>query len=261
MVEITDFEHGDDARTVRGAGVSLPDGAGRRRLVSRVFDAAARRYDLMNDVLSGGIHRLWKSHLVASLALAPYAQTKIIDVAGGTGDIAFAIATKARGAQIAVIDINAAMLACGRARSGAYRKGGGRVGFIQGDAELLPLADGSCDIYVVGFGMRNFADRARALAEAYRVLRGGGRFFCLEFSHVAHPLFDRAYQNYSRHVIPRLGGTLAGARDAYQYLVDSIAQFPSTSDFADELRAIGLARVQYQNLSGGIAALHMGARL
>lgn len=233
----------------------------RRMLVARVFDAAAYRYDAMNDILSGGLHRLWKAHLVSRLMLTSYSQQTIIDVAGGTGDIALAIAAKDRTAHISVIDINAAMLASGRRRAQNYRHGNKRIGFILGDAQCLPLADASVDIYVVGFGIRNFAARADALAEVVRVLRPGGRFLCLEFSYIPHSGLRRAYRAYSDYVIPKLGRLIADAQDAYQYLVDSIAQFPSAPDLANELCDTGLARVRYEYLSGGIVALHSGVRL
>ncbi len=228
----------------------------KRRRVLGVFRSVAERYDLMNDLMSAGVHRLWKASFIDSLAPRP--GMRILDVAGGTGDIAFRALRAADGkARIRVLDINEAMLAVGRARA-RERGFEERLDWICADAERLPIRDRSQDAYTIAFGIRNVADRAAALAEAHRVLRFGGHFLCLEFSQVALPLLDRLYARYSAAIIPRLGEWITGDRDSYDYLVRSIARFPAADDFADEIRAAGFARVRHRLLSGGICAVHEG---
>ncbi len=228
----------------------------KRRRVLSVFRSVAGRYDLMNDLMSAGVHRLWKASFIDSLDPRPGMQ--ILDVAGGTGDIALRALRAAGGrARIHVLDINEAMLSVGRERARERGIGEG-LDWICADAERLPIRERSEDAYTIAFGIRNVATRAAALAEAWRVLRFGGHFLCLEFSKVALPLLDRLYEGYSTTVIPRLGEWIAGDRASYDYLVRSIARFPAAEDFADEIRAAGFARVRYRLLSGGICAIHEG---
>lgn len=235
-------------------------------LVRRVFDSVAGRYDLMNDLMSGGVHRLWKAALLDWLMPRP--GMTLIDIAGGTGDIAFRFLDRVSGDGRAVVcDINRAMLDIGRdraidrgilARTSASR---GAIDWLCGDAEALPLPAMIADVATNAFGLRNVTHKDRALAEAYRVLRPGGRFLCLEFSHVALPLIGTLYDRYSFSVVPWLGERVAGDRDAYQYLVESIRRFPDQDTLAGMFEAAGFARVGYRNLSGGIAAIHAGWRL
>ena len=229
------------------------------RLVRRVFDAVAGRYDLMNDLMSGGVHRLWKSYLIDRLGPRP-GQT-LLDVAGGTGDIALRFLERAGASSRAVVcDINEAMLRRGRDRAIDRGRVAG-IEWIAGDAERLPVASMSVDACTVAFGLRNVTQLPVALAEARRVLKPGGRFLCLEFSRVALPPLARAYDLYSFAVLPRLGAAVTGDRDAYQYLVESIRRFPAQDALARALSEAGFDRVGYRNLTGGIAALHSGWRL
>lgn len=232
-------------------------------LVRGVFDRVAARYDLMNDLMSAGVHRLWKS-LFLDL-LAPKAGERLIDVAGGTGDIARAFLSRAdrRGAQdgetrAVICDINERMLRAGRARADVV---GDRLTRVAGDAEHLPFPDRSFDAYTIAFGIRNVTDRAAALAEAFRVLKIGGRFACLEFSRPTTEILARAYDAYSFNVIPRLGEIVTGDRASYQYLVESIRRFPTHDAFADEIRRARFARIRGAALSGGVAAVHFGWKI
>jgi demethylmenaquinone methyltransferase / 2-methoxy-6-polyprenyl-1,4-benzoquinol methylase len=233
-------------------------------LVRGVFDSVASRYDLMNDLMSGGIHRLWKAAMIDWLAPRPGQQ--FIDVAGGTGDIAFRISERlgepglAAGSRVVVCDLTPAMLTVGRDR--AIDRGHlAGLSWVAGDAERLPFADMSFDAYTIGFGLRNVTHIDEALAEARRVLKPGGRFLCLEFSHVVLPLLDRLYELYSFRLLPALGQIVAGDRAAYQYLVESIRRFPRQEALAERIAAAGLAQVKFRNLSGGIAALHSAWRI
>lgn len=230
-------------------------------LVRRVFSSVAGRYDLMNDLMSAGVHRLWKDAMVDWLN--PQKGQAFIDVAGGTGDIAFRIAgrVRARGgeAEIVVCDINADMMDEGARR--AVEKGEGGIRWTCGNAEALPVPDASFDAYTIAFGIRNVTHIDRALAEARRVLRPGGRFLCLEFSHVDAPGFDRLYDAYSFAVLPRLGRLVAKDADAYRYLAESIRRFPKQTEFARMIARAGLGRVKYRNLTGGVAALHSAWKL
>jgi demethylmenaquinone methyltransferase / 2-methoxy-6-polyprenyl-1,4-benzoquinol methylase len=229
------------------------------RLVRRVFDSVAGRYDLMNDLMSGGIHRLWKSYLIDRLNPRP-GQT-LLDIAGGTGDIASRFLDRAGPDALAIVcDINASMVVTGRDRAIDRGRIGG-IEWLVGDAERLPLAGMSVAACTIAFGLRNVTDIDRALAEARRVLKPGGRFFCLEFSQVVLPLLARAYDLYSFSVLPWLGQVVAGDRDAYQYLVESIRRFPAQDELAERMRAAGFEQVGYRNLTGGVAALHSGWRL
>ncbi len=237
------------------ADVPAPEKAG---LVSDIFNRVARRYDLMNDLMSGGLHRLWKDTLVDDLR--PRDGMDIVDVAGGTGDIAFRIHRRAPEARITVCDINPAMLAVGRDRA-ANRGIVAGLDWVTADAERLPFPDRSADVVTIAFGLRNVTDRTRALAEMRRILRPGGRFLCMEFSRVAVPLLGEIYDRYSLKVVPRIGQVVARDRDAYRYLVESIRRFPPQEDLAALMRTAGFERVSYRNLSGGIVAIHSGWRL
>jgi demethylmenaquinone methyltransferase/2-methoxy-6-polyprenyl-1,4-benzoquinol methylase len=228
-------------------------------LVRDVFERVAGRYDLMNDLMSGGIHRLWKGALIDWLAPRP-AQL-LLDVAGGTGDIAqrFLARTGPSG-RVVVCDLTPAMLAVGgdRAIDRGIVSG---IDWVAGDAQALPLADRSVDAYTIAFGLRNVAEIDKALAEARRVLKPGGRFLCLEFSHVVLPQLKQLYDLYSFQVLPWMGRIVAGDRDAYLYLVESIRRFPPQQELVEQMTAAGLERASYRNLSGGIAALHSAWRI
>jgi demethylmenaquinone methyltransferase/2-methoxy-6-polyprenyl-1,4-benzoquinol methylase len=233
--------------------------AEKQRLVDAVFDRVADRYDLMNDLMSGGFHRLWKGAMVDWLA-PPRVSAKpylVLDVAGGTGDIAFRILGRSDAASVTVADINGEMLRVGRERA-EKRKLADRVEFVEANAESQPFAGGRFDAVTIAFGIRNVPRIDKALAEAWRVLKPGGRFLCLEFSAVDTAGIDRLYEIYSFKVIPVLGQIVAGDRDSYQYLVESIRRFPNQARFAAMIKDAGFTRVQYRNLSGGIAALHSG---
>lgn len=229
------------------------------RLVREVFDTVARRYDLMNDLMSGGVHRLWKNAMVDWLAPRP--GQFLLDVAGGTGDVAFRLVARTRGrARVTVCDINEQMVRVGRDR--AIDRGVlSGIDWLVGDAQALPLAERSVDAYTIAFGLRNVTDIAAALGEAKRVLRPGGRFLCLEFSRVVIPLLDELYERYSFSVVPLIGERVAGTREAYQYLVESIRRFPPQEALVKLIEMAGLGQVHVRNLSGGIAALHSAWRL
>jgi demethylmenaquinone methyltransferase/2-methoxy-6-polyprenyl-1,4-benzoquinol methylase len=233
--------------------------AAKAGLVRDVFERVATRYDLMNDLMSAGVHRLWKNALIDWLVPRP--GLSHLDVAGGTGDIAFRLLDRVGGeAEMTLVDINPAMLEVGRDR--AIDAGWlGQLLWIAGDAELLPLPDRRFDSYTIAFGIRNVTHIERALAEAYRVLRPGGRFLCLEFSRVTLPGLDRLYDAYSFTVLPALGRLVAGDAASYRYLAESIRQFPDQRAFAGLIRAAGFEQVRVRNLSGGIAAIHSGWRL
>lgn len=228
-----------------------------------VFDSVADQYDVMNDLMSGGMHRLWKDHFIRMIR--PRAQitgrpADYLDVAGGTGDIAFRIRKKiGEGANITLCDLNDNMLSVGRDR--AIDKGWlNDFNWITGNAESLPLSDNSIDVYTIAFGLRNVTHIDTALSEAFRVLRPGGRFFCLEFSHVQPKLFAKAYDLYSYTVIPRLGKAVAKDEDSYQYLVESIRKFPTQRNLQNRLTKAGFKRGRYHNMSAGIVAIHQGIK-
>jgi demethylmenaquinone methyltransferase / 2-methoxy-6-polyprenyl-1,4-benzoquinol methylase len=234
----------------------------KQTLVNDVFHSVARRYDLMNDLMSAGLHRIWKNLMISALnpprGDAPFA---LLDMAGGTGDIAFRAAKAAgTGFRATVCDINSDMLEVGRNRAAA-RELDDRVSFVEGNAEALAFPDRSFDAYTIAFGIRNVPRIDRALSEAFRVLKPGGRFLCLEFSTVDVPGLDRIYDLFSFKVIPPLGRAVIGDADSYQYLVESIRKFPRPDAFAEMMRAGGFSRVKWQILSGGIVALHSGWRL
>ena len=226
-------------------------------LVRGVFDSVADRYDLMNDLMSGGLHRLWKDRLIRQIRPRP--GLKYLDVAGGTGDIAFRIRKSAPAANITVFDLNENMLDVGRNR--AIDKGW-LEGFewITGNAESLPFPDNSFDVYTIAFGLRNVTRIDTALTEAVRVLRPGGRFFCLEFSHVKEPLLSKAYDAFSFGLIPKIGRFVANDEASYQYLVESIRKFPDQKSLSRRMEDSGLQNVDFTNLSGGIVAIHSGLR-
>lgn len=226
-------------------------------LVRDVFDSVAGKYDLMNDLMSMGVHRLWKSAFLDWLRPRP-GQT-LLDVGGGTGDIAFGWKARGGGAA-AVCDINKEMLAVGRDRSYDRNLVEG-ISWVCGDAERLPFPDQSVDRYTIAFCLRNVTHWDRAIADAYRVLKPGGRFMCLEFSKVLLPGLRGAYDLYSFHVLPQIGQMVAGDRGAYQYLVESIRRFPPQEEMAAMVRDAGFEKVEVRNLSGGIAAIHSGWRL
>lgn len=227
-------------------------------LVQGVFSRVASKYDVMNDLMSAGVHRLWKDAMMDWLAPRP--GQRLIDVAGGTGDIAFRFLTRAPGASAVVVDLTEPMLVEGRARAEAAAMGGA-LDWVVGDAMALPFADASFDVYTISFGIRNVTRIEAALAEAHRVLRPGGRLMVLEFSRMVSPALQWAYDRYSFNVIPVMGQIVAGDRDSYQYLVESIRRFPEQERFAAMIREAGFGQVRFRNLSMGIAALHSGWKI
>ena len=234
----------------------------KQTLVNEVFHSVASRYDLMNDLMSAGLHRAWKDIMVTTLNPpkndAPF---HLLDVAGGTGDIAFRAAVAGgQGFKATVCDINSEMLSVGRERAVA-RHLDDRVSFVEGNAEELAFANSTFDAYTIAFGIRNVPRIDQALREAYRVLRPGSRFLCLEFSSVDVPGLDRLYDLFSFRVIPQLGRAITGDAESYQYLVESIRQFPKPGVFAGMIGQAGFSRVNWQSFSGGIVALHSGWRL
>jgi demethylmenaquinone methyltransferase / 2-methoxy-6-polyprenyl-1,4-benzoquinol methylase len=234
----------------------------KQTLVNDVFHSVAQRYDLMNDLMSAGLHRLWKELMINALnpprGDTPFA---LLDVAGGTGDIAFRAARVAGSAfKATVCDINSDMLAVGRERA-IKRHLDERISFVEGNAEELAFPDDTFDACTIAFGIRNVPRIDRALREAYRVLRPGSRFLCLEFSTVDVPGLDRIYDLFSFKVIPPLGRAVTGDGESYQYLVESIRKFPRPGAFAEMIGVAGFSRVSWQSFSGGIVALHSGWRL
>ncbi|MTI17920.1 bifunctional demethylmenaquinone methyltransferase/2-methoxy-6-polyprenyl-1,4-benzoquinol methylase UbiE [Rhodobacteraceae bacterium RKSG542] len=241
-------------------GFSTVNEGQKQGLVDDVFHKVASRYDLMNDLMSGGMHRLWKDAMVSSLN-PPKSNSRPmhhLDVAGGTGDIATRVVERSqRTAQSTVCDINGSMLAVGKDR--AAKAGlGGHIEFVQGNAEDLPFPDSSFDVYTIAFGIRNVPKIAKALSEAHRVLKRGGRFMCLEFSQVDVPALDKVYDTFSFKIIPPMGKMVTGDPDPYQYLVESIRKFPNQERFKQMIEDAGFNRVSYRNYTGGIAALHSG---
>ncbi len=232
-------------------------------LVRNVFDSVAQKYDVMNDVMSAGLHRLWKNDMIR--VLRPEPGMKLLDMAGGTGDIAFRFLDAANErkskdadpAQVTVCDINASMLDVGRDR--AIDRGIlNNIEWVCGNGECLSFPDNSFDAYTIAFGIRNVTNIDKALAEARRVLKPGGRFLCLEFSKVDLPIFDKIYDSYSFHLLPHIGEMITGDKESYQYLVESIRQFPSQDKFKAFIEEAGFGRVTYRNMSGGVVALHSG---
>jgi demethylmenaquinone methyltransferase/2-methoxy-6-polyprenyl-1,4-benzoquinol methylase len=239
---------------------TVPEEA-RQGLVNEVFSSVADRYDLMNDLMSGGLHRLWKDDFVGMLAPPKSDRAfHLLDVAGGTGDITVkALRAGGTGTTVTLLDINPEMVEVGRKRV-ANAGLSDRVTFVIGNAEALPFPDKTFDAYTIAFGIRNVTHIDKALAEAYRVLKTGGRFLCLEFSACEVPLMDRLYDFHSFEVIPRLAHLAAGDAEPYRYLVDSIRRFPKQEQFAEMIRAAGFSRVSFRNLTAGIAAIRSAWR-
>ena len=230
-------------------------------LVDDVFHKVADRYDLMNDLMSFGLHRMWKDLLVAKLNPPKRRPFVHLDVAGGTGDVAFRVAASGGpGTRVTALDVNPEMLRVGRERAGR-RRGGNRVTFVEGNAEALPLPDDAFDGYTIAFGIRNVPRVEVALQEAFRVLKRGGRFLCLEFSRVDTPVLDRLYDAYSFSVIPALGKAVAGDGEPYRYLVESIRRFPSAERFRAMIADAGFSRADFTRLSGGVVAIHSAWKL
>lgn len=229
--------------------------------VNDVFRSVARRYDLMNDLMSAGLHRLWKDTFVAGLRVPKNAPYRHLDVAGGTGDIAFRILESGGPrTHVTVLDINGDMLEVGRERAaGRYEEG--QIDFIEANAEELPFEDNSFNSYTVAFGIRNVPRIDRALSEACRVLKPGGRFMCLEFSRVDVPLLDKVYDAYSFAVIPKIGQMVTGDADSYRYLVESIRRFPPPAAFARMMENAGFRRVSHKPLTAGVVAIHSGWKI
>ena len=228
------------------------------RRVLDVFQSVASSYDLMNDLMSGGMHRLWKNKFVRGVR--PRDGEDILDLAGGTGDIAFRIRQQAPQTQVTVCDINPAMLEVGKKRAIDHGILSG-LKWVEGNAEELPFPDHSFDAVTISFGLRNVTHIDKALGDIFRVLKPGGRFFCLEFSHVDNTLLEKAYNLFSFKVIPAIGAVVAKDRDSYQYLVESIRRFPDQESLASRMKKAGFERVRYKNLTGGIAAIHCGYKL
>jgi demethylmenaquinone methyltransferase / 2-methoxy-6-polyprenyl-1,4-benzoquinol methylase len=230
-------------------------------LVNEVFHKVARRYDVMNDLMSAGLHRLWKDAMVAWLNPPKRVGWRSLDVAGGTGDVGFRIVeASGRNAHVTVLDINGSMLSVGQDR--AEKNGmAANVDFVEANAEELPFADGTFDAYTIAFGIRNVPRIDVALSEAFRVLRPGGRFLCLEFSEVDMPFLEKAYEAWSFNAIPKIGKAVTGDGEPYSYLVESIRKFPNQQNFAVMIGRAGFERVTFRNYSGGIAALHSGWKL
>lgn len=224
-------------------------------LVRGVFDSVAERYDIMNDLMSGGVHRLWKDRLIAMIR--PNDDEACLDVAGGTGDIAFRLKNRAPGAAITVCDLNEHMLSVGRDR--AIDRGWlNDFTWATGNAESLPFPDNSFDVYTIAFGLRNVTHIDTALAEAARVLKPGGRFFCLEFSHVQNPYLAKAYDVYSRLVIPKIGKLVTQDEESYRYLIESIRKFPTAEALCQRMKDAGFSYAKSTRLTDGVVAIHKG---
>ncbi len=254
-----DLKNRDSGESETSFGFARVAESARQSLVNDVFAKVARRYDLMNDLMSGGLHRLWKAELINALAppksATPFA---LLDVAGGTGDVASRfLDASGPGGSAVICDISLEMIEAGKARAG----GRDRLTFVQGNAEALPFENARFDAYTIAFGIRNVTHIDKALSEAFRVLKPGGRFLCLEFSSVEMPLLDTLYDAYSFNAIPRLGSLVAGDAEAYRYLVESIRRFPDQESFMRVIEDAGFELVRYRNLTGGIAAIHSGWRL
>lgn len=259
MLAMMTADRPETARDTASFGFEDVPRAEKARRVHGVFKRVAHRYDLMNDAMSGGLHRVWKDEAVARLN--PQPGEFFLDVAGGTGDIARRIARrterirKRRGgapARISIVDINEEMLAAGRAR------GEDEFSWVNADAEALPFADATTDGYTIAFGIRNCTNIDAVLREARRTLKPGGRFVCLEFSRLAIGGLEPVYDFYSFQIIPLIGKAVANDEESYRYLVESIRRFPEQEDFAAMMREAGFARVGYRNLAGGVVALHWG---
>ena len=236
---------------------TVPEGD-KAGMVHGVFTRVASRYDVMNDLMSGGVHRLWKDAMMDWLAPRP--GQRLLAVAGGTGDVAFRFLKRATASSAVVCDMTESMLVEGRKRAEAEHQAD-RLDWVVGDAMALPFADNSFDVYTISFGIRNVTRIPDALKEAYRVLRPGGRLMVLEFSHIPNALMQKVYDLYSFNVIPVMGQIVANDRDSYQYLVESIRKFPDQDTFAAMIRTAGFGQVKYRNLTMGVAALHSGWKI
>lgn len=226
--------------------------------VQGVFGSVASRYDVMNDAMSMGIHRVWKDAMMDWLA--PRAGQRLLDVAGGTGDIAFRFLDRAGSGHATVLDLTEPMLIEGRKRAEAAKMADS-LDWIAGDAMALPFADSTFDVYTISFGIRNVTRPQEALSEAFRVLKPGGRLMVLEFSQIPNELMQKVYDLYSFNIIPRMGQMIAGDRDSYQYLVESIRKFPDQETFLGMIRDAGFENAKYRNLTMGIACLHSGWKI
>ena len=238
-------------------GFKTVDESEKTSLVRSVFDNVASKYDIMNDAMSFGVHRLWKREFINQIEIRD--NQRFLDVAGGTGDIAFKLLEKGA-SHVTICDINQQMLNEGRKRADNANiiK---NIEFLCADAENLPIESNSYNIYTIAFGIRNVTHIEKALAEAQRVLAPGGRFLCLEFSQVNQPLFAKIYEQYSFNIIPKIGELIAKDRDSYQYLVESIRKFPPQEKFANMIKEAGFAQVKYKNMSGGVVAIHSGYKI
>jgi demethylmenaquinone methyltransferase/2-methoxy-6-polyprenyl-1,4-benzoquinol methylase len=223
----------------------------KQKLVNKVFNSVARKYDLMNDITSLGIHRSWKNDLINWLA--PQSNQNLADIAGGTGDIAHKF-IKAGGNRAHVFDINKEMMEVGKKRYKNYNK----LDWTIASAERIPVSDDTFERATMSFGLRNITNRNKSLKEIYRILKPGGRFICLEFSHVDNDFFKKFYDLWSFKIMPLIGQKVTGDKEAYKYLVESIRKFPTQSEINQMLSNVGFARVKYRNLSNGIVALHSG---
>lgn len=251
-----------DSRGTTSFGFRTVAEEARQGLVNNVFAEVAERYDLMNDLMSAGVHRLWKNELV-SMLVPPRSNRAfhLLDVAGGTGDVALRFLERAGPeARVTLADISPEMLAVGRQRIAKARRAE-QVAIMQGNAEALALGDRTFDGYTIAFGIRNVTHIDQALREAYRLLKPGGHFLCLEFSQCQMPILDKLYDLHSFHIIPMLGELAAGSSEPYRYLVESIRRFPNQETFAGLIRNAGFERVSYRNLTGGVAAIHSGWRI
>jgi demethylmenaquinone methyltransferase/2-methoxy-6-polyprenyl-1,4-benzoquinol methylase len=247
-----------DAKKTTHFGYQTVDEDQKAGMVHGVFTNVASKYDVMNDVMSMGIHRVWKDAMMDWLAPRP--DQKLLDVAGGTGDVAFRFLGRAPGAHATVCDMTESMLVEGRKRAEAAQMAGS-LEWVVGDAMALPFDDNSFDVYTISFGIRNVTRIADALSEAYRVLKPGGRLMVLEFSQIPNDMMQKVYDLYSFNIIPRMGQVIANDRDSYQYLVESIRRFPDQETFAAMIRNAGFEQVKYRNLTMGIAALHSGWKI
>lgn len=227
-------------------------------MVRGVFSNVAPSYDIMNDIMSAGAHRIWKNKFIKMLN--PAKGSKLLDVAGGTGDIAFRFMDATKDSQVTVCDINHEMLKEGR-KNAINKNMLEGLEWVCGNAEKLPVPDDSYDYYTIAFGIRNVTNIDHALKEAYRVLKPGGRFMCLEFSHIENPVLARAYDLYSFNVIPKMGKIIAGDEESYQYLVESIRNFPKQKDFQKMIESAGFSRAKYTNLTFGSVAIHSGWKI
>ncbi|AMY68064.1 bifunctional demethylmenaquinone methyltransferase/2-methoxy-6-polyprenyl-1,4-benzoquinol methylase UbiE [Frigidibacter mobilis] len=248
----------DDTQATTHFGFQTVNEGEKAGMVHGVFSRVASKYDIMNDVMSAGIHRVWKDAMMDWLAPRP--GQRLLDVAGGTGDVAFRFLRRAPGATATVCDMTESMLVEGQKRAEAESLAG-QLDWVVGDAMALPFADASFDVYTISFGIRNVTRVQDALAEAFRVLRPGGRLMVLEFSQLPNPALQWAYDRYSFNVIPVMGQVIAGDRDSYQYLVESIRKFPDQESFAAMIRQAGFGQVKYRNLTMGVAALHSGWKI